>query len=594
MSKPLIEATKIEKSFGTDLILDGVDFRIGEGEKIALIGRNGAGKSTLFKILTGDLEADLGNVTAHKNAHIGILNQHEVLPENISTLEFLMESSGKEEWQVQKMCSNFDLVDYLPKAPTELSGGYQMRVKLVKMLLNEPNLLMLDEPVNYLDLQTLILLEDFLKSYRHALLVIAHDRTFLENTCDKTAEIEAGSIFEYNGKVSEYLIEKEENAELRKKHNKKLAKEIKRQQRFIDRFRAKPTFATRVQSRVKHVDKLKRRLMAEDISFKNAQIKLPKINLSTGPALRIKSLSCGYDGQSIIQVQDLDLMRGDKVLIAGDNGQGKSTFLKTVAEVISPVQGEYKWWHRTDIGYYDQKTRATMVSSETVSEYLERMAPKETHPEHILMMAGNFLFTGHDLDKKVEVLSGGESARLALAGILLQPHNTLILDEPTNHLDVETSDLLLDALKRYEGTVIFVSHSQSFAEKLADKIYLAEDGSLKMFMGDYDDYVSSLHDKARLSLDIPKEEKRDQRSNNERREIHLEIRVLQRQQQKTQDEIDKLEAEKSKILDYFFKNPTEHAPEKSIRLDEIEKRLLELEKEWFEKGSEIDTLREKL
>lgn len=591
MAKPLIELSGVSKNYGNDLILSEVDFAIHEGDKYALIGRNGSGKSTLLSLLSSEDMPDEGTIKIHKHTKLGIVEQHLELPTDISSLNYLASESGAPEWQVQKMAAEFDLShNDLEKPPGSFSGGYQMRVKLVRMLLTEPNLLLLDEPVNYLDLETLILLERFLKRYRKAFIIVAHDRTFLQNTCEKTAEIDLGSLYAYNGTVNEYLAEKSLRKELVEKHNKKLAKEIRRQQAFIDRFRAKPSYATRVKSRIRHVEKLKRRLEAENVSLKNTKITLPDLQLTKGPALRIDELACGYSGTAVITARNLYIHRGDTILIAGNNGEGKTTLLRTIAEQIEPVSGSFNWWKHTKIGYYNQMTLADMGTKETVLEFLERKAPAGTFAEHILMMAGNFLFSGDDLSKTVEILSGGESARLALAGLLLNDHNTLILDEPTNHLDVETTEALVKALKAYKGTVFFVSHAQSFAEAIADRIYIAEDGELKEFRGDYARYIENLHDGIQYALS---ESKSDSPQDKALKKMHYaEVKRMQRDSAKLQSEIDELEAEKSKILEYFFNNPTDYAPEKSIRLEAINNDLTTKEEAWLEITSQIDTLRQ--
>jgi ATP-binding cassette subfamily F protein 3 len=592
MAKPLIELSGISKSYGNELILGDIDFAIHEGEKYALIGRNGAGKSTLLSILSGAQDPDEGTRKLHKQARLGIVKQHIELPTDVSSLEYLSNESGRPEWQVQKTASEFDLDhDDLAKAPGDFSGGYQMRIKLVLMLLEDPNLLLLDEPVNYLDLETLILLEEFLKRYNKAFLIIAHDRVFLNNTCEKTAEIDTGSLYTYNGTVDEYIKEKSIRKELVEKHNKKLAKEIRRQQAFIDRFRAKPSYATRVKSRIKHVEKLKKRLEAENIDLSQTKITLPDLNLTRGPALRIQNLDCGYGDKTVISVRNLYIHRGDTILIAGNNGEGKTTLLRTIASQIDAVSGSFNWWKHTKIGYYNQMTLADLNGKETVLEFLERKAPVGTFAEHILMMAGNFLFSGDDLSKTVDMLSGGESARLALAGLLLNDHNTLILDEPTNHLDVETTEALVKALKAYKGTVFFVSHAQAFAEAIADRIYIAEDGLLKEFHGNYGTYIDNLHDSIQFSLSA---DKSDTSQDKALQKMHYaEVKRLQREAERLHEQIDDIDKEKSKILKYFFENPMDYAPEKSIKLEKLQEDLAKKEESWLEISQKIDTLRTK-
>jgi ATP-binding cassette subfamily F protein 3 len=593
VSKPLIDFKNIEKSYGLQKVLTGLNFTIREGDKVALIGRNGAGKSTIMRLITGEETADAGEVAIYGDAKLGIVKQHEILPSEITTIDYLSESN-QEIWNIKKLSAKFGLNDsHLNISPDALSGGYQMRVKLVKMLLMEPNLLLLDEPVNYLDLQTLILLQRFLKDFRGSALIIAHDRKFLEQTCKTTLEIERGEITAYKGIVGDYLEWKENQKELRAKINKKLSREIAHAQSFVDRFRYKASLASQAQSRIKYIDKLKGQMQEIALDLAKSRITIPSPIIPKGAALTIENLSFGYERELAKDVA-LQINRGDKVVIVGENGQGKSTFLKTITGQLQPLAGNVKWWHKSTIGYYDQKTDKSLKLNETVLEHLTKSAPADASGERILMMAGNFLFRGHDLDKKINVLSGGERARLCLAGILLGNYNTLILDEPTNHLDVETSTALAEALKDYTGTVIFVSHSQSFAENLADKIYEVANGKMKLFMGSFDDYVSEMNDvmTEEEGVDGINATKVDNYS--DRKAIHAEVRNEQRQQARIQSEISALESEKSKILAFFFENPTEYNPEKSIRLDDINYRLEKLESEWLECENKIENLREKI
>lgn len=596
MGKPLIEVKNLSKSYGLQKVLHNLSFQITEGDKIALIGRNGAGKSTLLKILLNEESADEGNFKIFPQTRIGLIKQHEILPKNISTLNFLCQEMQKEEWEVRKMASKFSInEEYLNLAPTELSGGYQMRIKVIKMLLADPNLLLLDEPVNYLDLQTLLMLQDFLKNYRGSMLIIAHDRDFLEETCEQTYEIERGELTMYKGKVSNYLIWKEEQKEFKLKTNKKLAREISHTQKFVDRFRYKASLASQAQSKIKYINKLKSQLSEIKTDLAKTKITIPSPKLSKGVHLRINDLSIGYD-EALVENINFDIMRGEKILIAGENGQGKSTLLKTILNKQGKLTGEFKWWHKSNIGYYDQKTDASLNENDTVMDHLMNSAPRTTSAERILMMAGNFLFTGHDLDKKINMLSGGERARLCLAGILLKEFNTLILDEPTNHLDVETADSLAEALKKYDGTVIFVSHVQSFVKKLADKIYEIRDKKLRLFLGNYEDYIQELKEIAQLDLEIEENTKLDKKDNNfiNRKEIHLKVRTEQRMQEKLTNQISNLEKEKSDILKFFFENPTEYNPQKRIKLDEIENELLQLEEKWLQTENKIEKLRDEL
>lgn len=579
MPRPLIEIKNLHKEYGRQVVLDDISFNILEGQKIALIGRNGAGKSTLLNIVTNQIEADAGEVLTLPWARMGSVAQHETLPKDASTQEYLESRSGKQSWEVAKLASRFGLHETeLATAPHLLSGGYQMRVKLLAMLLLDPNLLILDEPVNYLDLPTQMLLERFLQTFNGSFILTSHDREFLKNTCELTIEVERGKIIHYPGGVEDYLAWKDEQHELALKHNKKLAREISHTQIFVDRFRYKASLATRAQSKLKHIARLRRDLVRIEDDLAKARMSIHCPPLPEGNAMRAEGLSIGYNGHAIAKNITFEILRGQKVVIVGENGRGKSTLLKTLAEKIPAIEGTIKWWHRSSIGYFDQLTTNSLIAEETVLQYLTRLAPSQASTERLLMMAGNFLFCNDDLEKPTQVLSGGERARLCLAGLLLVEHNTLLLDEPTNHLDVETAEALANALKEYNGTVILVSHARTFVNALAEVVFEIHGGTLRKFLGSYEDYVAALSEVA-LDESPRKEPAETSKSSAEERALTKERK---RQAVKLEAQIKDLETEKSAILAYYFENPTDYAPEKSARLSIINEELRQLEQKWLE------------
>jgi ATP-binding cassette, subfamily F, member 3 len=596
MGKPLLEVKNLSKSYGTQVVLNDLSFQISEGSKIALIGRNGAGKTTLLKIILDGAQADKGSVSFFDWTRLGVIHQNEVLPSDTSTLNYLESVGGKPSWEVKKLGVKFGLGDeYLEKPPAELSGGYQMRVKLVAMFLQEPNLLFLDEPVNYLDLQTLLLLENVLHEYRGSFVLVAHDRTFLQNTCDTVYEIERGVLTAYKGRVQEYLDWKAEQFEFAKRTNKKLKREIQHNQAFIDRFGAKKNLASRAQNKAKHISKLRAKIMKIDPSLVTTNISIFASPIHPGNALRVTDISIGYYPLVVASDISFEISRGEKVVIVGENGRGKSTLLKTLVGKIEPLDGTLKWWKNASVGYYDQLTSESLVNKDTVLSHLARSAPNDATPEKILMMAGNFLFRGDDLDKNVSVLSGGERARLALAGVLLQSHNVLVLDEPTNHMDVETSDGLALALKKYTGTVIFVSHARTFVSELAGRILEVKHGSVREYNGSYDDHVeevAALMDAAAHIEDegVKKERVLKSEDRLRRAEEQAKLKEFKRSLKRIEKQITELESEKGAIMKYFFDNPTDYAPPKALRLEEIKKLLSSLEKDWIVVQEGIDTL----
>jgi ATP-binding cassette subfamily F protein 3 len=568
VSRPLLEVKNIGKSYGRQVVLDDLSFVVSEGQKIALIGRNGAGKSTLLNILIGKEEAEKGEVIVLPWTRVGVVAQHEVLPADMSTEQYLEAKGGKPQWEIRKLAAKFGLTENEFKLPpSQLSGGYQMRVKIVAMLLAEPNLLLLDEPVNYLDLSTLLLLERFLAEYEGSFIMTAHDREFLQNTCTDTFEIERAELTTYPGPVQEYFEWKEEQKEFQLRTNKRLKREIAHHQDFVDRFRFKASQASRAQSKIKHIAKLRHQIAAVHSALATSKIVIPTPLLIPGTAVRAGKLSIGYPNKVIATDITFELKRGEKIVIAGENGRGKSTLLKTLAGKLPPLAGNFKWWHKADIGYYDQKTDATLIPQETVLAYLTKMAPVHTSGERILMMAGNFLFRNDDLEKTCSVLSGGERARLCLAGILLHEHNVLILDEPTNHLDVETAEALALALKEYGGTVIFVSHARTFVNALADQIYEIRGGTLRHYVGTYEEYVADL---AEIVEPVDVAAEKTAQAKAEANALQKEAR---RRADREKQKLAILEKEKSEILAYFFENPTDYAPAKATRLKELDELI---------------------
>ncbi len=464
-----------------------------------------------------------------------------------------------------------------------------MRLRLVALLLQDPNLLVLDEPVNYLDLPTLLHLERFLKTFRGACILTSHDRGFLNAVADRTVEIERGRLTTYPGPVDAYLARKAGTREHTLKTNRKIQREREHVRAFVDRFRFKASKAKQVQSRIKRLSKL----TSIDIEslLPTARIRIPSPTVTTGPALHAENLTVGYDGRALLSGINLDLARGDHLALLGANGAGKTTLLKTLSGALPAVGGKCKWWHKAKIGYYAQHVEASLRPEDTIIAHLRRSALPDARPEDLLKMAGDFLFKEDDLDKPTAVLSGGERARLCLAGLLLGEHNVLLLDEPTNHLDAETSEALAAALRDYRGTLVFVSHSQAFIAAVASRICEAREGRVREYPGRYEDYLADLSvfvaEEAReAGADAGPEDAQDAETRRYARQIEKEKR---RRLQKLEERMNVLDREKSEILAWYFEHPTEYAPEKRTRLGELDEALSGLEKEWFRLQEETGT-----
>ncbi|MBU1151304.1 ATP-binding cassette domain-containing protein [Patescibacteria group bacterium] len=584
----LLQITGLSKSYGARSILHDADFMVADRQKIGVIGRNGAGKSTLFKIIVGEEDCDDGKIQVPEGTKIGYLTQHSEYSENETVIDYLMRSSDKPDWECAKLAGSFQIKnERLTTKVVSLAGGYQMRVKLIAMLLKDPNLLLLDEPTNYLDLSTQILLEKFLQNYSGAFMLISHDREFIKRTCKETLEIEHGKLTLYPRPIEEYLEYKEEQISLVEKHNVKIIREKKHLQKFVDRFGAKASKASQAQSKMKQIDRLKTIEVAHPLS--TTRIKIPKVEEKKGIALDIEDLEIGYSDKSIAKGISLDIERGQRIAVVGDNGQGKTTFLKTIAGEIEALAGSYRWGHQINIGYYAQHIPAAMNSDESVQEYLKKVAPEDTSEQDIFEMAGNFLFKDEALKKKISVLSGGEKARLCLAKILLQKNQVILLDEPTNHLDFETVEALGQALQDSNVTILFVSHNRTFVELVANGIIEVKEGRIRRYLHNYEEYVYHLQKDIEDDLglvDGPKNSK-----NEGGKELRIKLREGAKQLKSLEKSIGKLNDEKKELLEWFEQNYQEFSAEKTARLAQIEKQIPKKEEEWMELELELEVLK---
>ncbi len=489
--KTLFQLKSIHKAYGPQVILDDADLSVFAGQKIGVIGRNGAGKSTLCNIITGEDSFDGGTMQKSPGFHLAYLEQHDPYELSESVIGFLRRYTGKEEWQCGKIAARFQLKNELLRAVIgELPGGYRTRVKLASMLLTEPNFLIMDEPSNYLDLKTLILLEEFLLDYKGGFLIVSHDREFLKKTCKHTLEIEKGGFRLYPGTVEQYLIFKEEQKAHAINYNKGIVAKQKQLQQFVDRFRYKASKASQAQAKLKQKEKLK--TIEVDHPLGNVRIKIPPVNKKNAVALSVADLTIGYEHNTVAGGINLEVYQGSHVAVLGDNGQGKTTLLRTLAEDLAPRNGSFKWGYGLKVGYYVQHVFAALNPERSVYEYLLGESDSSVTGQDILDFAGSFLFRGDDVKKKISVLSGGERARLCLAGLLLAKNQVLLLDEPTNHLDFETVEALGEALRKFAGTLFFVSHDRTFVNLVTTEIVEVNNGAVKNYMGSYEDYVYQL------------------------------------------------------------------------------------------------------
>ena len=488
----LLQITQACKSYGDQVLLDEAGATLTDDVNVGFIGRNGAGKSTLLRVLLGEEELDSGEIIRHPSLRLGYLRQHDpFLPEE-TAIQYLMRDSEQPEWKCGEVAGQFELKgSYLHGPIAKLSGGWQTRLKLAALLLHEPNLLLLDEPTNFLDLRTQILLEHFLKNHRAACLIVSHDRAFLTATCEHTLDLSRGKLTTFPGKVDAFLEFQQEKRRHEERSNENIMNKRRNLEEFIAKNKARAATATLARSKAKQLERLELTEIAGNEP--TARIRAPRVEPRKGPALRCRDLVIGYPERRIAADIQLEIDHGARAAIVGDNGQGKTTFLRTVVDSLKPLSGEVRWGFGCQVGVYAQHVYTSLPEKQTVLDYLRRRAAFGKKDQEILEVAGSFLFRGPHLEKPISVLSGGERARLCLAGLLLSDYNILILDEPGNHLDVDTVEALADALLDYQGTVIFTSHDRHFTSRVATCIVEVRDGRVTHYGGQYAAYVDKVN-----------------------------------------------------------------------------------------------------
>ncbi len=498
----VLQLIDTHKRYGPQALLDGASCALADDQKVGLIGRNGAGKSTLCRVLLGDEELDAGEVVLGRQLRLGYLRQHDPFLPGESVREFLMRDSGQPDWRCGEVAWQFQFPDAVLDRPVkELSGGWQTRAKLAALLLHDPNMLILDEPTNFLDLRTQMLLEWFLRDFRGGCLIVSHDREFLMKTCTHTLELSRGQLTMYPGKVDAYLA----NLEERREHDRRVNATTLSKRRQLETFIAKNRARASTASQAKNKGKQLERLQLIDIEGPESEVRFrfPDIEPRQGVALRARELSIGYPDHTVARDAHLEVDHGSRVGVVGDNGQGKTTYLRTICGSLQPLAGEVTWGFGCQVGVYAQHVYGTLPEQKSVLEYLEYQAATGTNTQQIKDVAGSLLFSGEMIEKKIRVLSGGERARLVLAGLLLQKHNVLVLDEPGNHLDVESVEALANALEQFPGTVVFTSHDRHFMHRVATQVIEVRAGRVASYPGSYDEYVYRVQTEIDTGLRAP-------------------------------------------------------------------------------------------
>jgi ATP-binding cassette subfamily F protein 3 len=491
--RELIRIYNLEKHYGLKVIFNSATTSIHEGEIYGVLGRNGAGKSTLFRMILGLEDPDDGSITLDKSTRIGYIAQEDEFDLAQTGIDYLIETTQSQDWEIFKQALEFDMPKEKLELPIgDISGGYRMRLKLIRMLMAKPNLILLDEPTNYLDLSTILLLEHWLISFKGTVLLITHDREFLRRVMTSTIEVDQGQIALYPGNVDEYFEYKQTVQNQIIRTNANIEKKQAQLQEFIDRFGAKASKAAQAKSKQKHIERLSQEKKSIYTPSSKVRMHLPFIAKSSGMGLDIPRISIGYDKTIIAEGQNLYVERGQKIAVLGDNGQGKSTLLKTLSGELPLLNGEFKFGNGLKIGYFAQSVEFDTQNQSTIYDYLRKVADISISDDDVKKTLGSFLFSKAEHDKPLTVLSGGEKARLRLAAVFLEGYDVLILDEPTNHLDMETVEIMGSSLAEWGGTLIFVSHDRSFVNNLATMIWQVKDGAITKYNGNYEEYVWSL------------------------------------------------------------------------------------------------------
>lgn len=550
----MISIDNITVEFGGNTLFENVSFLIKEKEKIALIGRNGAGKTTLLKLIAGEMSLTRGNISRPKNLTIGYLPQHikvndsktvreETLTafenifairENIATLtaelnerddfhtaEYgkLIEELGYQNERLQMFDSDsieaetektlmglgFRHTDF-ERRTSEFSGGWRMRIELAKILLRKPDLLLLDEPTNHLDIESINWLESFLKNSKSALLLVSHDKAFVDAVTTRTIEISLGKIYDYKANYSRYLELRAIDRENQIRAYENQQKLIADTQDFINRFRYKPTKAVQVQSRIKMLEKLEP-IQIEEVDNSRLNLRFPPPPHSGTISLDIENLTKAYGEHTVLQNIDMQIRRGEKIAFVGKNGEGKTTLVKCIVGELD-YMGSLRLGHNVKVGYFAQNQAATLDDSKTVFQTVDDIATGDIRTK-LRNILGAFMFGGDDIDKRVAVLSGGERSRLAMIKLLLSPVNMLILDEPTNHLDISTKNVLKDAIRQFPSSAIIVSHDRDFLDGLVDKVYEFADKKIIEHIGGIGDFLRAKNFNSLHQIEIKNTDKKD-------------------------------------------------------------------------------------
>lgn len=642
----MVSLENVTVSFGgTDLFRD-VQLMVNQQDRIGLVGRNGAGKSTLFHVIAGDMVPSEGRVNRPHDLRIGFLAQHiarrddrSVMGETLEAFEELnaierelarisailasaeggspqehdrlamrladltdryhLMGGGREEALAERTLLGLGFEREQFDQPTiQLSGGWRMRIELAKILLRTPDLLLLDEPTNHLDIESIQWLEDYLKGYAGALMLVSHDRRFLDTVTTRTVELSLGKARSFNVPYTQYMaLRKEQHAQQEAAYRNQ-QREIEKTEDFINRFRYKPAKSNQVQSRIRMLEKMEL-VEVEETDNSKLSIRFPPAPRAGDTVLRVEDVAMGFGGKTVFSDAHFSVERGEKVAFVGRNGEGKTTMARVILGELQPTKGDVKIGHNVEIGYFAQDQESVLDPSLTVFETVDRVAVGSIRTK-IRDLLGAFLFRGEDVDKPVRVLSGGERNRLAMVKLMLHPYNLLILDEPTNHLDIQAKDILKQALQRYDGTLILVSHDRDFLSGLVGKVYEFGHGRVREHLGGIEDFLSTrkLADLEQLnaaevadSSDSSKPKSASREEWKQRKQRDNEIQRHRRTIEQLEREIANGEA-KQKELEALLANPNNMENIEGLlqEYNGLKAQVARLMKQWEEQSYELEVL----
>lgn len=642
----MISIQNLSVEFNSTALFSGVNFVINKRDKIALVGKNGAGKSTMLKIIAGLQEPTGGVVAAQKDITIGYLPQQMILTDERSVVEEVrtvfgkldemkaslarmntelaertdyesesyaelidrisnlsdlaqMEESENGEAELEKTLLGLGFVrSDFDRNTSEFSGGWRMRIELAKLLLMRPDVLLLDEPTNHLDIESIQWLETFLKQKANVVVLVSHDRAFIDNVTNRTLEISCGKVYDYQVNYSKYVVLHQERIEQQMRAYENQQKQIQQTERFIERFRYKATKSVQVQSRIKQLEKIEE-IEVDEVDNSRLNLKFPPAPRSGDYPVICEGVAKKYGDHTVFSNVDLTIKRGEKVAFVGKNGEGKSTLVKCIMNEI-PYDGNLKIGHNVKIGYFAQNQASLLDGEITVFDTIDQVAVGDIRTK-IRDILGAFMFGGEASDKKVKVLSGGEKTRLAMIRLLLEPVNLLILDEPTNHLDMKTKDVLKQAIADFDGTVIVVSHDRDFLDGLVEKVYEFGGGKVREHLGGIYDFLQhkQMESLRELEKSVPSKTDNDQiqepavssgkQSYAEKKEFEKQIRKAERLVKGAEAKVSQLEAELKVVEDKLAAGATDN--DLFERHGEVSKSLDAAMSEWEDATMELENLK---